>query len=332
MTVPSKYRARGVLYDVGGGQKPVNADRPVPPPVPPFYDTLIELGIKTSVWSVLKAVTNYDGPCMRVARVSDSAVQDFGFVDGVLDVDGITTWLAGSDGLVDRWYDQGGNGHDLFGIALVGDPYIALNGVVQFAGVKPAVITLPGFTQAIGAEFPAISDFAMFTVTDPVDEGSGNVDMFSVSNGTNGELLPGAGLDYADRGSRPYDELRFTYLRTGGGTSRFFIPDVSVLDPDFPIAATSLSITNDTRMWNSDGQEDSRSWSPDSYTFVSILGTRVAPGSRFFGKAQEFMLIHENPLPKLATYWDDIKDWGALRVSDFRHPHTFDTEFSEEYH
>jgi hypothetical protein len=53
--------------------------------------------------------------CMKVRRTSDNATQDIGFTGGVnggLDLNALITFAAGSDLLVNTWYDQSGNGRN----------------------------------------------------------------------------------------------------------------------------------------------------------------------------------------------------------------------------
>ena len=65
-------------------------------------------------YSVRKLRSDYTGDCMRVYKTTGGTFQTCGFdSDGYLDVAGIETFLGSSDGYVDIWYDQSGNGNDL---------------------------------------------------------------------------------------------------------------------------------------------------------------------------------------------------------------------------
>jgi hypothetical protein len=59
-----------------------------------------------AAYSLRKLSSTYDGPAIRVKRLSDGVEQDFGFVGDDLDVAGLEAWLAGSDGEVVVWYAQ----------------------------------------------------------------------------------------------------------------------------------------------------------------------------------------------------------------------------------
>jgi len=81
-------------------------------------------------YSVRKLRSDYTGDCMRVYKSSGGTTQDFGFdADGYLDVDAIETFLGSSDGYVNIWYDQSGNGNDL-SFSSAQRPLIANSGTV----------------------------------------------------------------------------------------------------------------------------------------------------------------------------------------------------------
>ena len=65
-------------------------------------------------YSVRKLRSDYTGNPLQMYRQSDGALSDFGFdADGYLDIAGIESWLGSSNGYVQTWYDQSGNGNDL---------------------------------------------------------------------------------------------------------------------------------------------------------------------------------------------------------------------------
>lgn len=52
---------------------------------------------------------NYQGFCVRLKRLSDNAIQDFGFLGDYLDIPAILLWSNGSALDFIEWYDQIGN-------------------------------------------------------------------------------------------------------------------------------------------------------------------------------------------------------------------------------
>jgi hypothetical protein len=59
-------------------------------------------------------MTSYSGNLIKLRRASDDTEQDFGMVNGVLDVASIVTWLGDSTGYLSRVYDQSGNNNHAF--------------------------------------------------------------------------------------------------------------------------------------------------------------------------------------------------------------------------
>lgn len=67
----------------------------------------------TLIFSTRKYNNFYTGYCLKVRRSSDDATQDIGFVDGVIDIDSLLSFIGVYDGYVDTWYDQSGNGNNV---------------------------------------------------------------------------------------------------------------------------------------------------------------------------------------------------------------------------
>lgn len=57
-------------------------------------------------YSFKKVVSGYSGNCIKVRRSSDNTTSDIGFSGNELDESALTTFLAGSTGYIDTWYDQ----------------------------------------------------------------------------------------------------------------------------------------------------------------------------------------------------------------------------------
>ena len=58
-------------------------------------------------------VSDYNGPVIRLRRVSDNAEQDFGWGDDdKVDISAINSWRNGADVFVHIWYDQSGLGRN----------------------------------------------------------------------------------------------------------------------------------------------------------------------------------------------------------------------------
>lgn len=65
-----------------------------------------EVGNLKYAYSFKKLVSGYSGNCVKVRRSSDDTTQDIGFSGDDLDTSSLTTFLSGSNGFIDTWYDQ----------------------------------------------------------------------------------------------------------------------------------------------------------------------------------------------------------------------------------
>ena len=81
----------------------------------------------------------YTGDAIRVRRASDNTELDIGFVDNELDTSALTTFCSGTDGFVETWYDQSGNGYDATQSTSANQPQIVSSGSVILDGGKPCV-------------------------------------------------------------------------------------------------------------------------------------------------------------------------------------------------
>ena len=79
---------------------------------------------------------SYGGSCVRVRRSSDNTEQDFGFVDGVVDMASIISFCGAGNGFVTTWYDQSGNGKNVTQATAGNQPQIVSSGVAYTTSGK----------------------------------------------------------------------------------------------------------------------------------------------------------------------------------------------------
>lgn len=91
--------------------------------------------------SLRKLRAAYGGNCIQVRRVSDDAEIDIGFApSGWLDIAALEAFCVGTDGRVATFYDQSGNGRNLYQNTPTLQPRIAAAGVVDTANGRPALL------------------------------------------------------------------------------------------------------------------------------------------------------------------------------------------------
>lgn len=82
----------------------------------------------------------YSGPCIRVRRDSDNTEQDIPFANGELDLQALSSFCGTDNGYVVYWYDQSGNGNDLFNLTFAEQPQIFSLGLPLLENGKPCII------------------------------------------------------------------------------------------------------------------------------------------------------------------------------------------------
>lgn len=90
-------------------------------------------------YSLRKINKSYNEACIRVRRTSDNQEQDIGFVGIDLDTASLLAFVGNSDGQVNIWYDQSGNGLDLDRVIGGNGIRIVIGGVLQTFNGKPCM-------------------------------------------------------------------------------------------------------------------------------------------------------------------------------------------------
>ena len=89
--------------------------------------------------SLRKLNSNYSGSCIRVRRSSDNVEQDIGFVDGVVNIAALQSFVGGFDGYVTTWYDQSGNSNNAIQSIATKQAKIVISGSVNTINNKPCL-------------------------------------------------------------------------------------------------------------------------------------------------------------------------------------------------
>jgi len=123
----------------------------------PFVGLLDDYPTAAAAYSLRKLRNGYSGNAIRVRRSSDNAESNIGFVDNVLDTATLTTFASGTNAFITNFYDQSGNGVDLFRSVAVGQPQIVASGVIITDSGKPtlsfpngnSLLHTSGFTELL---------------------------------------------------------------------------------------------------------------------------------------------------------------------------------------
>ena len=106
--------------------------------IPPPLDTVTG---SAAAYSLRRIRTAYAGAACRVRRSNDNALADIGF-DGAgnLNTAALLAHCGANSGSIETWYDQSGNGRNLTQATQAAQPRIVINGVLQLAGTRPAIV------------------------------------------------------------------------------------------------------------------------------------------------------------------------------------------------
>ena len=106
-----------------------------------YSDPLLDKAQNAAVaFSLRKLRTDYAGNCIKVRRDSDNTTQDVGFTsEGIIDLSALTTFVGASNGYIDTWYDQSGNGINATQAATASQPMIVNAGSVVELNSNPSI-------------------------------------------------------------------------------------------------------------------------------------------------------------------------------------------------
>jgi hypothetical protein len=106
----------------------------------PGLSFMLDSVTATAAYGLRRLATAYvANKAIKVRRTSDSATQDIGFLaNGRLDTTSLATFCSGTDGYIDTWYDQSGNGLDLASQGSTHDFRIVNAGTIDTLNGVPA--------------------------------------------------------------------------------------------------------------------------------------------------------------------------------------------------
>jgi hypothetical protein len=138
-----------------------------------------------AIYSTRRTVQAYAGACLRVRRFSDNTTLDVGFVGSNFDYASAAAFIAGSGNVVERWFDQSGNGRDM--IQTSGPTPNEFRPALIIIGTQAYVCFEGQFMQTASA----VAVNADHTIGFVGWSGSGNANQIPISDfdGTNGWFL-----------------------------------------------------------------------------------------------------------------------------------------------
>ena len=119
-----------------------------------------------AAYSLRRLSIAYTGSAIRVRRaVGSPSEKDIGFVGENLDVADLESFCSGTDGFVQTWYDQSGNGYDASQTTDANQPQIVSSGsVLTLTGVGSArpILRFDGINDSFNFSSISVSQFTSF--------------------------------------------------------------------------------------------------------------------------------------------------------------------------
>lgn len=253
----------------------------------------------------LRKVTPDATLAIKVRRSSDNTTQDIGFDgSGNLDTAALTTFLAGSNGFVETWYDQSTNARHIMQATAANQPQIASAGNVFTRGTNNLpVIRFNGTSNVLSNSTPWMyNDNGLSSITALavlIGNTSGNQVLLSETSSTSSSPVYGPistgtsnALTIFFRGNSPFP-LVWTPIQTGVFNNVY--KSISIQDNG---TTSSIISTN--------GSSVSPTYSYSRSTNIAIMLprdrfsigglVRTTTGSWFAGDVSE-MIIHSVVLP-----------------------------------
>jgi len=192
---------QGGVFTLRGGSFGGRFQASVTPPPPLLLDAYPSA---EAAYSLRKLRTAYTGAAIRVVSSGvGTPTLDIGFVNNVLDITTLQTFIGANTGYVTIWYDQSGNGNNATELNVNNAPKIIISSVLQTQNSKPVI------------KF----DGTALNFTTPIGPVNTNMSIFMTAKGDStsqiGPILGGSGAPTVVFGS--YNSTDAPTLALGGG-------------------------------------------------------------------------------------------------------------------
>lgn len=218
--------------------------------------------------------STYYGSCLRIRRSSDNNEADIGFIsNGMIDFNGLLTFVGGSNGLVRTWYDQSGNGLNANSTVNAEQGVLVSAGVLQTLNSRPTIV----FNSTNHLHISSIAFSRDVTVSAVSNK------QFFVEHGAN--VNSSDGFAFYGRGQNPSGYRRATLLETAANVNWAGLgANVSVLGIRFNASQTYFRNLLQLGTVANLGTDTSVS------AGLTINGRNNAPNAAFFSELSELIL------------------------------------------
>ncbi len=106
---------------------------------PNTSDLFLNIQIGLIAVSIRKLYSTYNGNCLQIRRDNDNTTLDIGFIDNIIDIETVLTFVGSNNGYVTIWYDQSGNNNNLIQPSNVLQPIITVVGALSNKNNMPSI-------------------------------------------------------------------------------------------------------------------------------------------------------------------------------------------------
>jgi hypothetical protein len=206
-------------------------------------------GGSAAAYSLRALSSAYVGPLVRVRRASDNAEQDiYANYDGTLNTSSLESFCSGTNGFVETWYDQSGNGNDATQSTAANQPQIVSSGSVLSVNSKPS-ISFDGTNDVLNLTLFTASNYSHFCVMTKISTGTtaislGNAGGQSVGVAFENNWYESAGGTFLSGGyTNNTNQNLFSVIKSGNNVSDFvFTQNTTTLTGFSGSGFTSINI------------------------------------------------------------------------------------------
>ncbi len=169
-----------------------------------------------AAYSLRKLRSLYNGFCIKVRRVSDGLTLDIGFVNNVLDISTLTTFIGLGSGNVDIWYDQSGNGNNITALPSTNGNLIVISGVLQLQNSKPSINFIAQNGMQLTTQIVSSVNTSVFLIGKANSLATGGPIVGQTSPGGSGPVM---GQYFGNYIMQNYNGINSSYFFTGANTA-----------------------------------------------------------------------------------------------------------------
>jgi hypothetical protein len=273
-----------------------------------FTGLLDDYPSAAAAYSLRKLRTAYTGSAIRVRRaVGSPSEKDIGFVNNELDVSDLQSFCSGTDGFVQTWYDQSGNGRNATQTTAANQPQIVSSGSVISENGKPS-LQFDGSNDSLNFNGLVYTTNTVFATAVFLQNNSGTFTAIASQNSGGGQIGRSTILgldDSSPRKSQYFFNNGTSYLNRSSGT---IANNTQTLMTNYSQSNNYFNALN--------GSSGNNVISGQSFTPASTNGFAIGnlpiTGSPLLGEIQEIIIWNSDQSSNKTGIETNINDFYSI--------------------